>query len=324
LNLQPIEYRQDPLTGVVTFIHPRRGRGAYFHTEQELIEQMALQTREGCFFCPDKVATSTPTFPTELVSEGRLARGQATLFPNLFAQKSCAAVAVLSHAHYLRLDEFTPSLFADAFILAGDYLARAHEVYGARYAEVGGNYLHPSGSSVMHPHIQVIASNAPYHLMTTFMEKGKAYHQRYGSVYWDDLVKKEKRLDERYLGGIGPTQWFTPFAPVRHYEVDAIVSGAVHILDFDSAVWEALAEGLTRVLKAYHTEGLSCFNFAVYSGPLGQDLPYFRAGMKIVARAGIQRFPVNDIWYGPNLLGSGFITRPPEDVAALIKPWFQK
>jgi galactose-1-phosphate uridylyltransferase len=324
LDMQPIEYRHDPLTGTVTFIHPRRGRGAYFHSDHELIEQMAQQTQETCFFCPQKVETSTPTFPAELVPQGRLARGEAILFPNLFAQKAYAAVAALSHSHYLRLDEFTPTLFTDAFILAGNYLARVFEVYGARYAEVGCNYLHPSGSSVMHPHIQVIASNAPYQLMTTYMEKGRAYFQRYGSNYWNDLVKKEKRLDERYIGSIGATEWLVPFAPIRHYEIDAIVSGCRHILEFDSSIWEGLAEGLTRVLKAYHAENLTCFNFAVYSGPMGQDLPYFRAGMKIVARAGIQQFPINDVWYGPNLLGSGFITRPPEEVAALIKPFFKK
>lgn len=323
LEAQPIEYRVDPITGLASTFHNRQSSSSViFKTDESVAERLAKDTQQNCLFCPDRVGTATPKFPYDLIPEGRLTRGEATMFPNLFAQKGHSAVVALSRKHFLKLNEFRTDILYDALKLADYYLRRAHEVEKIRYAEIGQNYLYPSGSSVPHPHIQALASYWPYYLIKLYLEKAKMHYQRYSGNYWEELIRKEKRLKERYLGRLGSTEWFTPFAPSRHDEVNFVVRGKSNFLEFDDSDWKNLADGISRVLKSYHDAGLSCFNFAIYSGPLGQKLRYLWAGGKIVSRSSVQIYPTSDVWYGPNILLYGFITMPPEQVAKIIRPYF--
>ncbi|HEX75199.1 MAG TPA: hypothetical protein G4O12_01300 [Dehalococcoidia bacterium] len=323
LDFQPVEYRQDPISHLTTFV--RTGRAFWagiYKTDDALLEKLARETQDKCFFCPDKVATATPRFPADFIPEGRLTRGEATIFPNLFAQKEYSAIVAITKKHHLKLDEFQPDLLYDAFKLAVLYLHRAYEIGGAKYAEIGCNYLYPGGASIMHPHIQVIASHGAHYLIDIYIEKGKEHYERYCQNYWEELIKKEKRLGERYLGKIGSTEWFTPFAPIREDEVNALVWGKSNFLEFDDSDWQSLADGLCRVLKYYYDQGFSCFNYAIYSGPLGQKLSFLWAGAKIVSRTSVQPYPVSDNWYSSNILLDGFITEPPEEVAKALRTYF--
>jgi len=324
IDTQPIEYREDPLSGFTSFI--RTGRAFWagvYKTDAAILERLIEETRGKCFFCPEKVATSTPKFPVDFIPEGRLARGEATLFPNLFAHKQYSAIIAITHKHYLKLNEFSPIVLMNAFKLADFYVRRAHEVGGVEYAEIGGNYLYPSGASMVHPHLQVILSHGPHSLIRVYTEKGRSHYRRYSRNFWDELIEKEKGLGERYLGTLGSTEWFTPFAPVKEDEVDAVVRGKSNLLEFDDSDWENLAQGISRVLRAYHDKGFSCFNYAIYSGPLGKKLShYLWAGMKIVSRSSVQAYPVSDTWYSSSILLDGFVVEPPEEIAKQIRPYF--
>jgi UDPglucose--hexose-1-phosphate uridylyltransferase len=323
IDSQPIEYREDPISGFTSFV--RTGRAFWagiYKTDEALLEKFVEGTREKCFFCPDKVGASTPRFPADFIREGRLTRGEATLFPNLFAHKGYSAIIALTKKHYLKLNEFQPSIIADGFRLAGAYLRRAYEAGEVEYAEIGGNYLYPSGASIVHPHLQVMASGGAHYLIKVYMEKGRAYFRKYSRNFWEELIEKEKEIGERYLGKIGSTEWFTPFAPIKEDEVDGVVRGKSNFLEFEDGDWESLAEGLSRVLKAYDDRGLSCFNFALYSGPLGRKHKHLWAGIKIVSRSSVQTYPVCDTWYSSVILMDGFVVEPPEEVAKAMRPYF--
>ena len=324
IDTQPIEYREDPLSGFTSFI--RTGRAFWagvYKTDAAILERLIEETRGKCFFCPEKVATSTPKFPADFIPEGRLARGEATLFPNLFAHKQYSAIIAITHKHYLKLNEFSPTVLMNAFKLADFYVRRAHEVGGVEYAEIGGNYLYPSGASMVHPHLQVILSHGPHSLIKVYTEKGRSHHRKYSRNFWEELIEKEKGLGERYLGSLGSTEWFTPFAPLKEDEVNAVVRGKSNLLEFDDDDWENLAQGISRVLRAYHDKGFSCFNYAIYSGPLGKKLgDYLWAGLKIVSRSSVQTYPVSDSWYSSSILLDGFVVEPPEEIANQIRPYF--
>lgn len=323
LESQMVEYREDPLSGLTSFV--RTGRAFWTRiqkTDRTWLEKFIEETRERCFFCPEKLEASTPKFPDDFIPEGRLKRGEATLFPNLFAHKRYSAIIAMTKNHYLNLNEFSQDIFFNAFKLADYYIRRAHEVSGVEYAEIGVNYLYPGGASIAHPHLQAIASHAPHYLVKVYMEKGRAYYKKYSKNYWHELISKEKELGERYIGSIGSTHWFTPFAPIREDEVDGVVEGKSNFLEFDDTDWECLSQGVSRVLKAYQEKGLSSFNFAIYSGPLGKKLKYIWAGIRIVSRSSVQIYPVNDTWYSNCILLDGFITEPPEEIAKFLRQYF--
>ncbi len=325
IDSQPIEYREDPLSGFTSFI--RTGRAFWasvYKTDQAVLERLVEETRGKCFFCPEKVAASTPKFIADFIPEGRLTRGEAILFPNLFAHKQYSAIVAITQKHYLKLNEFSPRILINALKLADDYIRRAHEADGVEYAEIGGNYLYPSGASMVHPHLQVILSHGPHSLIKVYTEKGRSYYRKYKRNYWDELVEKEQGVGERYLGRFGSTEWFTPFAPLKEDEVNAVVRGKSNLLEFDENDWENLAQGISRVLKAYHDKGFSCFNYAIYSGPLGKKLgDYLWAGLKIVSRSSVQTYPVSDTWYSSSILLDGFVVEPPEEIAKQIRPYFR-
>jgi hypothetical protein len=101
------------------------------------------------------------------------------------------------------------------FSLAFDFFRRVRDLNHAEsvYHLISWNYMPPSGSSLIHPHLQVFAtSTAPNELRQELMA-AKVYLKRHGSNYWDDLVQVETAQGKRYLGKTGRISWLAGFAP---------------------------------------------------------------------------------------------------------------
>lgn len=324
LDLQPIEYREDPLLGLTSVVRTGRKFWAKLYTtDEKVLAELIESTRGRCFFCPQMLKSSTPKFPPDFIPEGRLNRGEAWLFPNLFAQKEYSAIVVITSQHYLSLDQFSPHILSESFKLSADYIRRVYKLKGAKFAEIGCNYLFTGGASIVHPHLQVLISNMPYYLIKEMLWRSKKHFEEYKINYWEELLAEEERRGERYLGRIGDSEWFLPFAPTREDEVQGVIRGKSNFLELEDKDWDSLAEGLSRVLRFYKERGLSSFNFAIYSGPLGEKLEHLWVGVKIVSRTSVQSFPVNDVWYSNNILLDGFVTEPPEELAPHIRRYFE-
>ena len=323
LDSQQIETRIDPLTGFTTKV--RTGRKAWqrlYTTDEKVLAEIAEKTREGCFFCPEKVNEATPRYPEELVPGGRIVVGEACLFPNLFAQKEYSAITVIGREHFVRLDQFTTELLANAFKACSIYFNRLNQSKPNKYAEIGFNYLFPAGSSIPHPHLQVLASDWPYFLIANLLEHSQKYYAQHSACFWEDLVETEKKIGQRYINRLSNTEWLVPFAPMREDEVHGIVRNKSNFLQFDDSDWESLANGITRVFKYYKDKGLSSCNFALYSGRLSQKLDYLWAGVRIVSRSGVQAQPISDVFFSQNILYDGLITEPPEEIASALRNYF--
>jgi hypothetical protein len=75
----------------------------------EDLEAIGRQFAPTCPFCADRLESQTPRFPPTLSREGRIRRGEAVLFPNLFAYSQFSSVSVYSpDLHYLPLERMTP------------------------------------------------------------------------------------------------------------------------------------------------------------------------------------------------------------------------
>ena len=118
-----VEVRTDPLTGMTAVASAGlEAKEEMFlgKTDWDYAEALAARTREGCFFCPEKVLEATPRYPDELVPGGRLEHGGALVFPNLFPLAAVHAVVTFPERHYLRPSEFTPELLEEALGAAFD------------------------------------------------------------------------------------------------------------------------------------------------------------------------------------------------------------
>jgi hypothetical protein len=85
---------------------------------------------------------------------------------------------------------------------------------------------------------------------------------------------------------------------------------------------EELANGLVRVLRFYHENGIRSFNAAIYSG-FGEDSEKsFRVSMRVVARYGYKTRFVSDIWALQYLLGEREVSEAPEETCLRLKSYF--
>jgi len=321
------EYRADPLTGRnTTVIKGMLGYVSRFlASDAELLNSLVEKTKANCPFCPESVRSKTPMFPQEFLAEGRICVGDAVVVPNLLGHAEQSVLVILSREHHLKLKDFTPKLLFDGFKGGVEYLKRLSEVDASvRFPVFVFNYLTPAGSSIFHPHMQILARDRPFHLVNLLMDKSKAYYEKHHTSYWHDLVIKEKNA-ERYLFEINGVEWFVPFAPLRGLnEAQAIVKGKSNLKELSNGEWLGLAEGIAKILKFYHSQGYMSFNIILISGPLDENLDYFDVNMRIMSRPGTQQFCFTDAWAVPYLLWDGEAVEEPERFAERARTFFEE
>ena len=227
---------------------------------------------------------------------------------------------VLSKEHFLELKDFTVKLIFDGLKGAVAYLKRLNEAEpSVRFPMFIFNYLPPAGSSIFHPHMQVLVRDRPPFLVKLLLEKSKAYSGSNESSYWADLISEEKG-GERYLHELNGVEWLVPFAPLRGLnEVQAIVRGKSNLLELNDKEWLGLAAGLSKILRFYHEEGYVSFNIILMSGPMNEHLDYFDVNLRIISRPGIQAVNFTDAWALPYLLWDGEAVEEPEAFAERIR-----
>lgn len=316
------EYRTDPLTGRnTTVITGMLGYVAKFlASDKTLLDSLVEQSRIGCPFCPENVRIKTPMFPLEFLKDGRIFVGDSVIVPNIAGHAEKSALAVLSKQHHLKLAEFAPKLLVDGFEGSSVYLKRLKETsHAPRFPVFIFNYLPPAGSSIFHPHMQILVRDRPFFLVKLMLDKSRAYFRRTGRSFWSDLLEKE-RVGDRYLLNKKRVEWIVPFAPLRGMnEVQAIVRGKSQLLELDGDDWFGLAEGMSKVLGFYGRQGYSCFNVILISGPMDKHLDYFDVNLRIISRPGVQATSFTDAWAAPYLLWDGEAVEPPEQLAEKIR-----
>jgi UDPglucose--hexose-1-phosphate uridylyltransferase len=319
------EYRTDPLTDRnTTVIKGMLNYVAKFLTsDTETLKTLVEKTRATCPFCPESVRVKTPMFPKEFLPEGRIFEGEAVVVPNLLGHAERSVLAILGREHHLQLKDFTPELLLDGFKGGVQYLKRLGEMdASAKFPVFVFNYLTPSGSSIFHPHMQILVRDRPFYLVDLLLEKSKTYHEKHGSSYWRDLIAAEK-TGERYLSEIDGVEWLVPFAPLRGLnETQAVVKGKSSLKELNDDEWRGLADGIIRVLKFYHSQGYISFNVILMSGPLDEHLEYFDVNLRILSRPGVQQFCFTDAWAVPYLLWDGEAVEEPARFAEKLKAFF--
>ena len=323
------EYRADPLTGRnTTVIKGMLGYvSKFFRSDAEMLHALMEKTRATCPFCPESVQTKTPMFPKDFLTDGRITSGDAVVVPNLLGHAERSVIAVLGSEHHLTLKDFTANLLADGFKGGATYLKQLREVDpSARFPAFVFNYLTPAGSSIFHPHMQILARNIPFFLVGLQIAKSREYYEHCGSSFWRDLVTVERKQErERYVSKVNGVDWFVPFAPLRGLnEAQAVVKGKSNMLELTDEEWRGLAEGITKVLAFYHSLGYVSFNIVLLSGPVDEHLDYFDVNLRIVSRPGIQEFCFTDAWALPCLLWDGEAVEEPEKLAEKLKPFFKE
>ena len=317
-----IEYRFDPLTGEQARINPARAsrlRQAEADVEWEGIIE---RSRKACAFCPEHIEENTPTFPGTICPEGRIRRGETVVFPNLNPFGENHAVAILSEAHYLDLDEFRVDMLRDNLVASRDYiLSVRHNDREARWPIWVWNYMPPSAGSIIHPHVQILVEGQPVPQLAELLAWGEAYFDEYRRNYWEDLVSEEQKLDERYIYGDNALAVLASFAPRGFNEIGFIFHRS-SLAELIEGEIDAFAHALTNALCGYKAMGIGSFNLITYSGPLDERPDFYRLHARLFSRPFPRGVYTNDT--GPMERGYDVwvIDTVPEELADRMRPFF--
>ena len=325
-DVQTLEIRKDPLLGDTSVFNPElkdKAQIFFGKCDQELITKLIEDSAKTCFFCGEAVAKSTPRFMPDFSSEGRIKVGEALLFPNLFSLGTYHPVIRLCDAHFLKLSEFTPELIINGFLAAQEFLRIAYAKNPeVAYAAVTANYLFPAGASLVHPHLQMIATPIPYSYQARMLEACSRWQHEHGSSYFVDLLTEEKD-GPRYIGQTGGWQWLTPFSPLGNNEVMAVHEDLGDLDGLSNDDLNNLSSGIAKILAYYETLGHLSYNYALYSVRKDRNDGSFRTILKIITRQNLYANYRNDDYFLQKLLQSELIIIPPEELAEELRKSFR-
>ena len=326
-DAQTIQVRRDPLLGDTSVFNPElkdKAQIFFGSCDQELIDKLVEETAKTCFFCGEGVEKSTPCFTPDFSGEGRLRVGEALLFPNLFSLGTFHPVIRLCDAHFLKLSEFTPALVHDGFVVARKFLGLAYDKDPqVAYAAVTANYLFPAGASLVHPHLQMIATSVAYSYLARMLDGCRKWQAANGSAYFMDLVEQEGS-GERYIGQTGNWHWLTPFSPLGNNEVMAIHNEYWDFNDLSDRDIMDLSAGIAKILSYYETMGHLSYNYSLYSVRKETGDGSFRCMLKIITRQNLYPNYRNDDYFLQKLLQSELIINSPEEIAEQLKSRFME
>jgi UDPglucose--hexose-1-phosphate uridylyltransferase len=268
------EMRWDPLTG-----HSARVAHALGFQLQPLdVQPLIDASQPTCPFCPERIFQVTPTFPADILPAGRLQRGEAVLFPNLVPYDEYSAVVVVSQAHHVPLDAFTQAQVVDAFTLCLEFVRQMQHLPRTTYPLVFWNYFPASGGTQIHPHVQVFVTDTPGNALNEELAYSLRYAQAEGRPYWEDLLREEEQLGERFVTRGAHTAWLTSFVSQSLLSDTLILFPDCHA--FADLTPDALGEccaGLRQALQHLASQGVYSFNLAWFGGLAGQEAMWLHA-----------------------------------------------
>ena len=320
---QVIEHRTDPLLGTVASLNAAMGekaRAFLGSTDLELLRRLEEESAAGCPFCG--AAERGTRYPPEIAAEGQLRVGEALAMPNLFSKCAFDSVVIVDPArHVLSPSRISRKALGDAIRAASELVrrARAHDPSLVHHL-AGMNFLHPGGSSVPHPHLQVHVRSVPYSGLAQVLRRGAEFEARTGRGFFPALLEKERALGARWIGTTGEVAWVAAFAPAHQKEIWGILPGTASLADLSDEDARAFAEGIGRVVSYYEEVGTHPFTFAFLSSPAAGAAPGFSLHVKVCSRPALKSLYVNyDAWFGPLFAGDDVHIEAPEAYAERLR-----
>ena len=325
---QVIEHRVDPLTGTVASVNAALGEKATSFlgaADVPLLQEMQEKTKAGCPFC--NAAQKGTRYVPEIAAEGQIRVGAALAMPNLFSKCGFDSVVIVDPAsHVLFPSKIPERALADAIRASAELVRRARAQDPARVHHLAGmNFLHPGGSSVPHPHLQVHVRTVPYSGIARSMQLARDWAARNGRSYFADLVEEEKRNGARHVGTTGAVEWIAAFAPAHQREIWGVLPGTGSLAELGDADAEGFAAGIARIVSFYEETGTHPFTLAFHSSPETGSAPAWALHVKVCSRPAFKQLYANyDTWFGPKFIGDEVHTTAPESYAAKLRERFPR
>lgn len=311
------EVRFDPLTGESSRLVFDPGMP---FTIPDYTEAAELTKGSNCPFCPENVFKLTPLFPKEMVADGRVTNGEAIVAPNLFPYSKYNGVTIMTKDHYVRLDEFSVELIADAFRASQLYIESVVKQEDEPMSiSINWNYLPHSGGSIIHPHQHIIISETDTNYQATFNKYAREFKTKHGTQYLTQLYETEKADGARWIGEHGSVAWMHAYAPKSHNDFLAIFPERTSITDIREEDWTDFATGLQAVFATLTEQGLASFNMVMHFSNEGSPVH-----ARFIPRLVLNELGTSDINFFQALHQEPLIYKVPENIAEMARNHFPK
>jgi UDPglucose--hexose-1-phosphate uridylyltransferase len=152
--------------------------------------------------------------------------------------------------HYVPLGSFTPPVLVDAFGASLDYFRALGHQPRTAYSLAFWNYLPASGSTQIHPHLQLCATNTPGNALERELEASLRYADAEGHLFWSDLIEAEEREGERFVARGAHSVWMTDFVSQSLLADILILFPQKHtLLELTAEALDEFSRGLSRLLQ---------------------------------------------------------------------------
>jgi UDPglucose--hexose-1-phosphate uridylyltransferase len=275
--------RQDPTTRQWVVLAPRRGDRPH---ERLVVPRPALFERDdACAFCPGNEAQTPP----EIDRLPHASKWRVRVVPNLFAALSGGGsvertgpplfrqmpgvgsheVIIESPRHDARLDAME----------LGD-VARVVEMWRTRYRAlielshiravvVFKNFGPLAGTSLVHPHSQIVATPVFLPRLLRRLDVATRYADENGGCVYDDVIAAEAEAKIRIVCECGPFVAFEPFAANSPFET--WVAPMLHEASFGDLADEHVEDLACVIRDVLRGIRIACgdpdFNLVMFSAP---------------------------------------------------------
>ncbi len=307
------EIRKDYILDRWVVISPKRGARPH-----ELVKPASVETGP-CFFCPGNESMTPPEigrvvrngswqlrwfenkFPA-VKPEGDTAiktEGRFYTFGNAFGYHE---VLVETPRHDRQLAELPVEDIEQVFHVYARRIVELESKQNISYVNVFKNHGFLGGTSIVHSHSQIIATN----IVPPDIRKKIAAMHNFVSCPYCSIIQSE-RNSGRFCFENSDFIAFAPYASRFNYEV--WVFPKLHIARFEEFNFGKLAEIMSKVLGKVHELNFD-YDMFVHYGPKGEDM--FHAHIEVCPR--------HAIWAGFEL-ESGIIINSvaPEDAAKFYR-----
>lgn len=312
-----LEIRWDPLTHITSRI-------VYVPTHKlprfDYTEIITASPKTKCPFCPENIDSMVSRFDKRFYGFEGIEIDGVRVIPNILTFDKYCIVAIISKQHFLDIN----GLIGENCILRGiKALIEVLKIIQkqdrkAKFYSINCNYMPMSGSSILHPHIQAIAGEWPTNYHGILLKESRMFYKKRGVTFWDAFMEKERELNERFIGQIGSTYWYAPFAPKGNIDIGCLFSKN-SIFEIDTQELSDFAEGLRKTFIYLDGENISGFNLSIFSGIKGED--HFRTNVRIIARRFLPPTNAADSNYFDKLHAQSVCLFFPEDVTNNIKKY---
>lgn len=324
------QYRQDFIRKEWVIIAPERAKRPDQFRSAKDAPPPPPEHDEGCPFCRGNEGMTPGAVLTRGGNDWRL-----RVVPNKFAAVNPDASSERhDEGRFLSADGFgvaevlieTPRHDGDLSTMAREGVQEVLAAYRERYQRLAEdkridlitifrNHGPAAGTSLVHPHSQIIATPIITPHIRHMMQQAEFYHDTYGECPYCVLTNEELEQKKRIVAAGERFVAFCPFASRSPFEIRILPRR--HSSQFSTATDDELDElaGLLRTILAKLRNGLNNpdYNMILRSSPIADgELDYDHWRLSIVPRlttpAGFE-------------LGSGVYINimPPEDAAAFLR-----